>query len=80
MSGRWVRCYPRDDDAFREYVSACESELGELGELGERDAFEPASLQRLIRRLYPQAVVRRQTDLAATHQPPTWYVFREGQV
>jgi hypothetical protein len=38
----------------------------------------PRALERLVRVRYPAAVVRPQTDLAASRSMRIWYVYRDG--
>jgi hypothetical protein len=66
------RCFPRDDEAFVAFVEACDDPARDGG------MDRPEALQRLIRTRYEMAVVRPQSDLAASRSVRVWYVYRDG--
>jgi hypothetical protein len=66
------RCFPSQDEAFVAFVEAC-SDSARNGGM-ER----PEALERLIRTRYERAVVRPQSDLAASRSMRVWYVYRDG--
>jgi hypothetical protein len=68
------RCFPVDDEAFVAYVAQCDALLTD----GRSE--DPGSLEQLLRARYDRAVVRPQSDLAATRNTKAWYVYRDGRI
>ncbi len=72
-----LRSFPADDDGFAEQVRRAVVEAGERAAARD-DAI--ALAEAILRTRYPSVVIRAMSELAhiCRHEPPTWYVFRDG--
>jgi PAS domain S-box-containing protein len=66
-----LSCLPTTDTSFARFVARRRRELP------RGLSASPAELQAAIRRWYPRAVIREQTDLGSLGRR-TWYVYRDG--
>jgi PAS domain-containing protein len=65
--------FPRADRAFRQHVEAAFARFG--------DGARPGSIETEIRLAYPDAVVRRQSEIASfAPVSDTWYAYRDGRL